>query len=369
MVRFNLKLITFGCRLNQAESRMMGEALCSRFPGLKVVNSLSIADIVIINSCSVTQKADKEVRQMIRKIKRENPDCFLIVSGCWAEKLFKKSPRKFSSSIDLLIENKNKMKLPEILKKKLGCFKKPLLANFYKDKYASSGKALIKIQEGCNNFCTYCIVPFLRGRSISRPIKEIIKEVNIQIKEGIKEIILTGVEVSDYQPSLAKLVKDILKFTKIDKISFGSININAFNREFLKLYEDKKIQPRLTSHFHIPLQSGCNNVLARMRRKYGVEDFFRKLQILKKIIPNFSFSTDIIVGFPGETQEEFEETMITLKKFKKLLGKRFRKTHVFRYSPRQGTMAAKKEGEKNWEKVKEKSKIIRSRKVRFLLNT
>jgi len=369
MTRLTFKLITFGCRLNQAESRMIGESLVSQFPNLRTVGNQDTADIVIINSCSVTQKADKEVRQTIRRIKRENPNCFLVICGCWGEKALKLSNQKLYFLIDLLIGNKDKLRIPLILKQNFSCLKKTSAPNLYKDKYAISGKALIKIQEGCNNFCTYCIVPFLRGRPVSRSANQIIKEINRKVKEGINEVILTGVEISNYQPNLVKLIRKILKQTKIEKISFGSININAFDEEFISLYKDQKTKYRLTNHFHIPLQSGCNNVLERMGRKYGTENFFGKLQILTKIIPNFSFSTDIIVGFPGETTKEFKVTISTLKKIKNLLGDRFKKIHVFRYSARKGTVAAAKEGTKGWEKVSEKLKTIRSKRIRELLNS
>lgn len=186
------------------------------------------------------------------------------------------------------------------------------------------------------------------------------------LQNGIKEVVLTGVEISNYQPSLGSLADQLLKKTKIEKISFGSINIQAFDKIFLSLLSYN--QSRLTSHFHIPLQSGCNTVLERMKRKYRVEKFLKKLLAIKTAVPNFSLSTDLIVGFPGETEEEFKRTVVTLKKIKKLLGANFRKIHVFRYSPRKRTVASVKENDPGWERVSDRQKKLRSEIIRQFLN-
>lgn len=337
-------IVTFGCRTNQAESRMIGEQLSKL--AMKQCSNETIADLVIINSCAVTCKAEREVKQYIRRVKRENPSCYLILTGCFDEK----SGFKI---YDLRI--KNKKNIAKIIKKK---FSNNDCKSYqdYKDKYLRSGKGMVKIQDGCNNFCSYCIVPYLRGRSVSRSHQEIIKEIQTLENKEITEIILTGVDIADYQ-DLTGLLKNILNKTKIEKISFGSINIEAFNPELVDLI---KKNSRITRHFHIPLQSGCEQTLKRMKRKYTVSNFVFRISNLKKKIPEFTFSTDIIVGFPGETDKEFDESLRSLKSLKSLITK----LHVFRYSPRSGTVAAKME--KKWGEVPEEIKKQRWQQIKSL---
>jgi len=343
MKTFNI--VTFGCRTNQAESRVIGEQLSKL--AMKQCSNETIADLVIINSCAITQKAEKEVNQFIRRVKRENPKCLLVITGCFNEK----SGFKI---YDLRI--KNKKNIAEKIKKKFSNITIKQSSNiFYKDKYSKSGKAIVKIQDGCNNFCTYCIVPYLRGRSVSRPINEIIKEIKELEIRGIKEIILTGIDIADYQ-NLVGLLTEILQKTKTN-ISFGSVNINAFTPEFIDLI---KKNPRITKHFHIPLQSGCERTLKRMKRKYTFKNFQFSIFNFQKKIPEFTFSTDIIVGFPGETDEEFKESLRSLRSLRNLITK----LHVFRYSPREETVAAKMENK--WGKVDFEIKKQRALKIKEL---
>lgn len=493
------KIITFGCRVNQAESRMMGEKLVE----LGLTQKCAMAkkcvktDIVIINTCCVTQKAEREVRKEIRRVKRENPDCFLVVAGCWVERFSAevdtnfcsvfKSPAKQSclaiksaaqcckhknthkncisprykykelfKKIDLLIGNKEKEKIAQILKEKIfiNAKRSPTNNKKYEDKYVQFKKALIKIQEGCDKFCSYCIVPFVRGRSKSRPAEEIIGEIKQKVKEGIEEVVLTGIDIGSYKfkfsnfnfqfsnklkiqkstpasreekfkNDLVKLIRLILKETKIKKISFGSLSWEVFDEELIGLYQReallrlldnraevayqdfcvhkspaKKLNlllnssaqgckhvhsknltgsprarainsqqltiNRLTSHFHIPLQSGCNTTLKRMNRKYTIKNCKLKIENLKKAIPNFTFSTDIIVGFPGETKREFEETVRVIRTIKEILGKKFTHIHIFRYSSRPGTLAAKME--EKWGKVDEKEKRRRAKIIKLIVD-
>ncbi len=429
-------IITFGCRTNQAESRLIGEQLTNL--AMQPCSHLTMADIVILNSCAVTVKAEKEVRQAIRTIKRENPGCFLVVSGCWVSKTQSAKLKaqnhnlnvKTFEKIDLVVENKDKMKIGDYCSSVARCRLVPGVVgkfnrdsfsippesdsgvtrriNYFQDKYARSGKALVKIQDGCDNFCTYCIVPYLRGRSKSRPAEGIIKEINGLVKRGIKEVILTGVDIADYRfvgadpcvrpyvgatgrspvvikNDLVRLLLLILAKTKVKKISFGSINPGVFDKNFLNFYVSS-IQPaclsadrqdrqgrcpvskrRLTTHFHIPLQSGCDATLRRMGRRYKIFNFQFSIFNLKRKIPGFSFSTDIIVGFPGETEEEFEESLRYLRSLKGLMGESFTKIHVFRYSPRPGTAAYKMLGKKGWKKVDEKIKKERAKRIAGIL--
>lgn len=382
------KIITFGCRVNQAESRMMGEKIVKQLPNSQASRNKK-ADLVIINSCSVTHKAEREVRKEIRRVKRENPNCFLVVAGCWVEKV-KDKKLEILKQIDLLIGNKNKLKWIKKFKKSTSSFIPTALksSKLYQDKYAKSKKALLKIQTGCNNFCSYCLVPYLRGRSRSRYADEILKEIKGLIKNGIQEIILTGVDIADFRfkvktkklkdiiknleldklkNDLAKLIKLILTETKIKKISFGSMGLEIFNQEFIKLYQGHHL--RLSTHFHIPLQSGCDETLTRMGRKYTMADFQLTISNLRKNIPNFTFSTDLIVGFPGESESEFKKTVASIKTIKTVLGRNFTKIHIFRYSSREGTLAQKMEGRKNWELVDERIKKKRFYQINRLFKT
>jgi threonylcarbamoyladenosine tRNA methylthiotransferase MtaB len=377
-------IFTFGCRTNQAESRMIGEQLC-RLGWQNQLNREYQSDLMIINSCAVTSKAEKEVRQLIRKIKRENPNCFLVVTGCWAEiaqnaKLKAQNQNlklKTLKNINLLAGNKDKEKIGEMItkSKENNGYKS---YNIYTDKYFQSRKVLVKIQDGCDNYCSYCLVPYLRGRSVSRPPHKIVDEIKQLTEKGINEVILTGIDLGSYKlkiterkakqdnNNLVKLLLLILKETNIKKISFGSINLEVFTKDFIALYQGRWGN-RLSPHFHIPLQSGCNETLQRMKRKYKIFNFqFSIFNLLNKI-PGFSFSTDIIVGFPGETEKEFNKTLKFLRFLKKKMGKKFTKIHIFRYSRRPGTLAFKMEGKKGWEKVPEVIKNQRAKRIKILL--
>ena len=395
----SFRIITFGCRVNQAESRMMGEGIAKQFGGQNV-DIYKKADLVVINTCCVTGKAEKEVRKEIRRVKRENPECFLAVCGCWVDRIknldlpvrpaglkIKSVSWRIKSKIDLLINNKDKKKIGEILRKKFIITKIRLNDTEvkYLGKYGQYKKAMVKIQEGCDNFCSYCIVPWVRGRSKSRSADKIIKEVKEKVNEGIEEIILTGTDIEDYKlinknmkrnlktprikNHLVQLIKVILKKTKVKKISFGSMGLKIFSKEFIDLYNDDLTKNRLSAHFHIPLQSGCDKTLKRMKRRYKVSEFIKTIQKIKELIPDSTFSTDIIVGFPGEKKREFERTFITVKKLKKILGKRFTKAHIFRFSQRDNTVAAKMLGQPGWEKVAENKKKARSTVIKNCLGS
>lgn len=393
------KIITFGCRTNQAESRIIAEQLTKKLKLQMVEEKESKKpDLVIINSCCVTQKAEKEVRQAIRRVKRENPQSFLVVCGCWVDLLKLKKinfqNKNLENQIDLLICNKNKNKIVQAIKEMVKIKKNKTSSEDLREIWEKTEKkkrqikkyrkAMVKIQEGCDNFCSYCIVPYVRGRSKSRQVEEIIKDINNLLKEGIEEIVLTATDmasfkletkkrkwekimekmkISKYKNTFAGLLKLILKKSKIKKISYGSINLQCFNKEFADLFKNKD-KKRLSAHFHIPLQSGCNQTLKRMRRNYKIADFLRVIRNLKKEIPEFTFSTDLIVGFPGETEREFEQTLKTLKKLKTILKNNFKKIHLFRYSERQGTLAFKMK--KVWLPVKEEEKRKRLKLIEKL---
>jgi len=346
----------------------MGENLIKL--SLTQIKDFKKADLIILNTCTVTHKASREIRKEIRKIKRVNPKSFLIVTGCWLYKIRisgEKKDKDFLKLINLSLYKKDQKNLTKLVEKHF--FKNKQVKSkrkIYQDKYYQSQKAIIKVQDGCNNFCTYCIVPFLRGRSQSRKIKKILKEIRDKQNQGIKEIILTGVDLADFKDGkndLTYLIKEILNKTKIKKISFGSINLKILNQDFISLYKNMQ-NNKLSSHFHIPLQSGCDETLERMGRKYKVKDFIKKIKELNQKIPNFTFSTDLILGFPGETEKEFRKTYKIIKNLKKILKNNFIKIHLFRYSKRKGTRATKMENGKVWKNINDAVKKKRVKQLK-----
>ncbi len=333
----NFLIKTLGCRVNQAESQQLREALLERGwqKGLP-------PDICILNTCSVTQKAEKETRQEARKLKREYPGSFLIVTGCSVD-YWRKKGKLPDLGADLYIENKEKVTIPDL----------PEVATGFHPGSGRQGasRVFVKVQDGCNQFCTYCIVPYLRGRSRSIPAEEIVERIKKLESQATKEVILCGINLADYQPSLTPLLRKILKETKIPRIRLGSINLKAFSDEFIALWQNS----RLCSHFHIPLQSACNQTLKRMGRRHTIEDFRRIAVKLRQEIAGVNITTDILVGFPDETKTEFE------KGFKNLQSLKLGKIHVFRYSLRNGTKAAEMKNQ-----VSEKTKKERAAKIRRL---
>lgn len=344
MDKQNFLLRTLGCRVNQAESRKIGEDLSKSSLTVWRKNNGLAPSLIVINSCAVTNKALRETRKEIRHWQRKFPKSFIIVCGC-AISLLKKEdfPRVFWL--------KNKDKIDKLAKKLLSLRDYPLINVPFQSKYQKSGRALVKIQNGCDNFCSYCIVPYVRGHSKIRDFSAIIKEIKKLEKRKIQEVILTGVDIASVD--LTKLMKRILGETKIKKISFGSINLACFTDEFIESCKNRRVVPR----FHIPLQSGCNKTLKRMRRKYTAEDYKLVMRKLRREIPRAIINTDIIVGFPGETEKEWRESLKNIKALK------FAKIHVFRYSRHRQTLAGKME--KIWGAVPEKIKIRRAKTLLF----
>ena len=325
----NFLIKTLGCRVNQAESREIAGGLKSR--GWREAEP---PELVILNTCCVTVKAEKETRQTARALKRKYPKSLLIVTGC-AVDYWKMKGKLPDLETDLFLENKRKMAIAFHLRGGTG----------------RTPRVFIKIQDGCNRFCSYCIVPYLRGRSRSKKPEGIIKEIEKLEKAGTKEVILCGINLADYKPSLAFLLKKVLKETKIPRIRLGSINLSVFRNDFISLWSDSRLCP----HFHIPLQSGCNQTLERMKRGYTFEEYKKVVEALLQRITGVNITTDFMVGFPEETGEEFEESLENLKSLR--LGK----IHVFRYSKREGTRAAEMENQ-----VPESVKKERAEKIREL---
>jgi len=349
------KTYSLGCRVNQAELENI--TLQLENAGYVCDQNNAKPDFVLLNTCVVTQKAEKETRKEMRKLRRLYPKSKLIVLGCAVN-----AKKEFGSKMpaaDYFINNQNKSETIKIITNLFPVTNKPLASPF-KDKYQKSDKVLIKIQDGCNYLCSYCIVPSLRGKSESVPINNIINQINNCKLTEIKEIILTGVNLSlygkDLKPkvSFLDLLNKILKETKIKKISLTSLDPQLINKEFVHLLI---ADHRLSRNLHFSLQSGSPTVLKRMNRNSNLKNFVKYLNQLKTKDSNFIFSADIIVGFPSESENEFQETVLLIKQIK------LKRAHLFRFSPRPGTLAFQKIQKGEWhdsplEAKKEKMKII-----------
>ena len=350
---------SLGCRVNQAEMNQIGASLAKA--GLLPWSEDIGRDpsVIILNTCVVTQKAEKETRQTIRHLKRTFPKSFLLVTGCAIdaqEKLNVQLP-----NADLFVTNKNKSQIIKIITQKFSPKKHRHVSMKRKR------RAFVKIQDGCNQFCTFCIVPYLRGQSKSKPIAQVIKEIKKLEKENILEIILCGINLSlygqDLEPpaTLPLLLKTILKRTDVPRISLSSLTPNLINEELINLYikNYRNGKKRLSSYFHIALQSGSEKILTKMNRpEADLNKLKSLLHYIKQEIPAFNLRADIIVGFPGETGKDFQETLHYIEALKISFG------HIFRYSPRPGTVAYKMIKSGQWTDIDEKTKKKRSQKVR-----
>jgi len=331
-------ILNFGCKLNIYESESIGFLLTNN--GYVQINNCDVADIVIINTCTVTAKADAKSRNTIRKVKRNNPDCCLIVCGCMVDT--EKDILHNLHEIDVLIENKNKDKIIQVIHDyNEGLFKqKPFLFqsdddgtfNFNTFKMNNHSRAFIKIQDGCNNFCTYCKIPFARGRSRSRDVNDILSDVMNIEKNGYQEIVITGINISDYNfngINLSGLLTIILEKTSHFRIRLSSLEPQNIDTGFYEVIKNNRICP----HFHIALQHGSDSILSLMNRKYTADYFSEIIDKIRKSKPSSFISTDLILGFPGESEEDFEKTKQLLHSI------RFSFVHIFSYSPRKGTTA------------------------------
>ena len=329
------KILTLGCKVNTYESNVMRDSLINN--GYK--ETIDNADIYIINTCTVTNTADNKSMKLIRRTRKENPNSIIIVCGCMVQ-----NKKNSDYDADIIIGNVGKSKIcnyiDEYLKNKAKQldikniesipFEEMILNNFNKT------RAFVKIQDGCNNFCSYCVIPYVRGNVRSKKKEDVLKEVNTLVKNGHKEIVLTGIHTGNYGKELknydfAHLLNDLVKIKKLERLRISSIEITELNDRVLDVIKNNNV---LVDHMHIPLQSGSNSVLLRMNRKYDKEYFINKIKIIRSIRPNISITTDVIVGFPGETDTEFNETIETIKKIN------FSKLHVFPYSKRNGTKAS-----------------------------
>lgn len=337
-MKFNI--ITFGCKVNQYESNMMKENMLSS--NFFYTEDLSDANIIIVNTCSVTNVADKKCLKMIRRLKREYSNAILVVAGCSSQN---KQSVYESLDIDILIGNRDKSIIDKLIKEYIETEKK--YVKFYNDRnldfedmYISDynhTRAFIKIEDGCDNFCSYCIIPYVRGSVRSKDFDKVIKEAKELAKHGHKEIVLTGIHTGHYLNNgydLTDLINELSKIDDIKRIRISSIEITELNDKFLDMLKNND---KVCDHLHIPLQAGSDEILKRMNRKYDLVYYEEKIKKIRSIRPDISISTDIIVGFPYETEELFLNTLEFSKKIK------FSKIHVFPYSVRVGTAAANME--------------------------
>lgn len=352
------QIYTLGCKVNTYESNVMRDALLNK--GYFEVGLKEKADITIINTCTVTNTADSKSMKVIRQAIRRNENAIIVVCGCLVQN--KKEEVSKIDGVDIVIGNINKSKIVDYIEKYIEekkqevdvrnimdtNFEPMMLNNFNKT------RAFVKIQDGCNNFCSYCIIPYTRGNVRSKDKRSVLKEIQLLVDEGHKEVVLTGIHTGNYGAEFADykfadLLKDIVKIDKLERLRISSIEITEINDDVMEVIKENNI---LVDHMHIPLQSGSDAVLKRMNRKYDKEYFINKIKKLRKIRPNISITTDVIVGFPGETEEEFEETIETIKKIK------FTKLHVFPYSKREGTKAAIMDGQVDENIKKKRVKIL-----------
>ena len=326
-------LKALGCRLNEAELEQWSRSF--RSSGHDIVAEPDSADIVVVNTCAVTTDATKKSRKLMNRLHRENPQSKLVVSGCYATLEADKVAERIG--VDLVIPNQQKDQLPQRVMDAFAANTMPLIAMEPGESslfMRGRQRAFIKIQDGCRYRCTFCIVTLARGDERSRGLQDIVDEVNLLAQQGIKEIVLTGVHVggygSDIDASLYELVTILLQETDIPRIRFASVEPWDLPENFFRLFEN----PRLMPHMHLPLQSGADSVLRRMSRRCKTAEFSELVKQARVAIPNFNATSDIIVGFPGETEQEWQKTMAYVES----IG--FGHLHIFSYSPREGTKAA-----------------------------
>ena len=377
---------SLGCKVNQYETNAMSQEFLNK--GYQVVDFNEVADVYIVNTCTVTNIADRKSRQMLRRVKEKNQDSILVACGCYAQ--VAKDELEKIEEIDLIVGNNEKKDIVGIVesyKRNMnnsnsivnsevgensisyeyynGLECNSLISDVMHQKeyvefgtttYTEKTRAVVKIQDGCDRFCSYCIIPYARGRVRSRKLQNIIEEVEQIVKNGIKEVVITGIHIASYGKDfnsgigLIDLLESLDKIAGLERIRLGSLEPTIITESFVdRLSKLDKI----CDHFHLSLQSGCDKTLKRMNRRYSSEEFEKVTELLRKEFPNASLTTDIIVGFPGETEEEFETTYNFLKKIA------FYRMHVFKYSPRKGTKAAVMENQiDGWVKEVRSKRLI-----------
>ena len=352
---------TLGCRVNVNESEAMAEKFIRE--GYEVVDASEAADVYVINTCTVTNMGDKKSRQIISRARRLNENATVAVVGCYSQI----APKEVSEipGVDVVLGTRNKGDVVYYVNKARdegksqvhveGVLKNKKFEELNIEEYQDKTRAFLKIQDGCNRFCTYCIIPYSRGSVCSKDPKKVLEEVNKLAEHGFKEIILSGIHTASYgldlegSVNLIDIIEEIEKVEGIERIRIGSIEPAFFTPEVIeKIKKFKKLCP----HFHLSLQSGCDATLKRMNRRYTAKEYADSVNLLRETMPDVSITTDVIVGFPGETEEEFNETYEFLKNIK------LTKTHVFKYSPRKGTKAADMQDQLDGSIKEKRSKLL-----------
>jgi len=340
----SITLDTVGCKLNQAESQLFARQFAKA--GYRLVAVDNGADVYILNTCTVTHVADGKCRRLLNQARRRNPNALVVAVGCYVERA--RQDLAGLNGVDLVLDNSQKMNLVPLLEQS-GHLVRPESGSTTNADFRT--RAFVRVQDGCNNFCAYCIVPLVRGRERSIPVDRILAEVEQRVAGGDKEAVLTGTEIGSYSDEgigLEGLLKRILEETEIARLRLSSLQPQEISAELVGLWQDE----RLCRHFHLSLQSGSNAVLERMGRRYTAADYKRAVDLIRETVLDAAITTDVIVGFPGETEAEFQEGYNFAKQM------RFARIHVFPYSPRPETKAAAMSG-----KVEDKVKRERSRKM------
>ena len=344
-------LHNLGCKVNAYETEAMQEMLENA--GYEIVPFTEEADVYVINTCSVTNMADRKSRQMIHRAKKQNPGAVIVGVGCYVQALIDNG--KTDEDIDIIIGNNRKKDLVAILEDFFGENKTHVEevidinhTHEYEEltlsKTAEHTRAYLKVQDGCNQFCSYCIIPYTRGRVRSRRMADIVSEVTNLAKQEYKEVVLTGIHLSSYgldfdgecKETLLSLIQAVNEVEGIERIRLGSLEPRIITEEFAKTISE---MPKMCPHFHLSMQSGCDATLKRMNRRYDSAEYYEKCCLLRKYFKNPALTTDVIVGFPQESEEEFEESRAFIDKVD------FYETHIFKYSRRQGTRAASMPGQ------------------------
>ena len=354
-------VMTLGCKVNTYESEYVINEL--KKAGYEIKDFDDICDVYIINTCTVTNNSDSKSRKMIRQAIRRNPNACVVAMGCFIAA----NPDISIDGLDIIIGNKDKAKIVNLLdeyfknkeiinKQYTGRLKE--FEDMYITDFPGRTRAFVKIQDGCDNFCSYCIIPFVRGKCRSKEESKVISEVTDLVNNGYKEIVLTGIHTGSYgvdlETSFADLLEKLVKIDGLDRLRISSIETTELNEDVLNVLRNSKV---LVDHLHIPIQAGSNEILKVMNRKYDLDYFFNKIAEIRSIRPEISISTDVIVGFPGETEEDFNDTldMTTIDTCKKL---EFSKLHVFPYSERRGTASSRMDNKLDNATKKERSRRL-----------
>ena len=349
-------VMTLGCKVNTYESEYVINEL--KKAGYEIKDFDDICDVYIINTCTVTNNSDSKSRKMIRQAIRRNPNACVVAMGCFIAA----NPDISIDGLDVIIGNKDKAKIVSLLdeyfknkeiinKQYTGRLKE--FEDMYITDFPGRTRAFVKIQDGCDNFCSYCIIPFVRGKCRSKEESKVISEVTDLVNNGYKEIVLTGIHTGSYgvdlETSFADLLEKLVKIDGLDRLRISSIETTELNEDVLNVLRNSKV---LVDHLHIPIQAGSNEILKAMNRKYDLDYFFNKIAEIRSIRPEISISTDVIVGFPGETEELFKTTIDTCKKLE------FSKLHVFPYSERRGTASSRMDNKLDNATKKERSRRL-----------